>query len=292
MLRPLNNIINAVKCRNAIVIASSPKGEPVLTKLFSFIFKELEKLPKFPFKDLIQKLSPPIERLATMELMRQADSLVVTGSPKNVKQSYESGTPSFGVGTGNVVVIVDETADLLAAARKIEKSKTFDNATSCSSENSLVVLESIFPDFLVFLKKTGGVLLNQQEKATLEEKLWVNKRLNLDLIAKPAKFILEAIAPGHPDLTRARFLMVKESGVGEDHPFSQEKLSPVLALYQASDFDEALAKTKLILNHQGKGHSCGIHSNNEDNIRRVGLDVPVSRVMVNQAHCYAAGGEL
>ena len=287
---PLNNIINAVKCRNAVIIASSPKGEFVLTKLFSFIFEELAKLPDFPFADLIQKLPPPVSHSATMELMKQADSLVVTGSPKNVKRSYESGTPSFGVGTGNVVVIVDETADLSAAASKIEKSKTFDNATSCSSENSLVVLEEIFADFLVCLKREGGVLLNEEEKLILKEKLWQNGKLNPDLIAKPAKFILSAISPKHVDLDRVRFLMVEESGVGEKYPFCQEKLSPVLTIYRAGDFDEAMAKTKSILDHQGRGHSCGIHSNDQGNIHRLGLDLPVSRVIVNQAHCYAAGG--
>ena len=131
---PANNIINALKGGNAIVLAPSPKGHSTGAMLVGFIHTELDRVGA-P-RDLVQVLPAPITREATTELMRQVDLVVATGSQSNVRGAYSSGTPAIGVGAGNVVVIVDETAALDDAAAKIAASKMFDNATSCSSENS------------------------------------------------------------------------------------------------------------------------------------------------------------
>src|SRR5947208_12785315 len=133
---PANNIINALKGRNAIIVAPSPKGASTLSLLLAYIHAELDRVG-VP-RDLVQTLPAPVTREATNELMRQVDLVVATGSQTNVRAGYSSGTPAIGVGVGNVAVIVDETADLADAADKIARSKMFDNATSCSCENSVL----------------------------------------------------------------------------------------------------------------------------------------------------------
>src|SRR4029079_2596066 len=114
-------------------------------------------------RDLVQALPAPIRREQTFELMRQADLVVATGSQTNVKAAYSSGTPALGVGAGNVSVIVDETADVKAAAERIASSKTFDNATSCSSENAVIAVEAVYGPLVEALAAEGGVLLSPDE---------------------------------------------------------------------------------------------------------------------------------
>ena len=155
---PANNIVNALKCRNAIVLAPSPKGASTLALLLAFVHAELDRIGA-P-RDLVLALPSPVTREHTRELMRQADLVVATGSRNNVRAAYESGTPALGVGVGNVAVIVDETADIADAARKIARSKTFDNATSCSSENSVIAVASIADELRQALAREGGVLLD------------------------------------------------------------------------------------------------------------------------------------
>src|SRR6185312_7815499 len=162
---PANNIVNALKGRNAIIVAPSPKGQSTLTRLLQFVHAELDRIGA-P-RDLVQQLPTPVTREQTFELMRQADLVVATGSARNVRGAYESGTPAIGVGVGNVVVIVDETANVADAAAKIARSKTFDNATSCSSENSVVAVASIADALLVALAREGGILLDAAETAQL-----------------------------------------------------------------------------------------------------------------------------
>ncbi|MEP6679831.1 MAG: aldehyde dehydrogenase family protein, partial [Betaproteobacteria bacterium] len=155
---PANNIINALKGRNAIVVAPSPKGASTLALLLGFIHAELDRVGA-P-RDLVQALPSPVSREHTFELMRQADLVVATGSQTNVRAAYSSGTPAIGVGAGNVTAIVDETADVADAARKIAASKTFDNATSCSSENSVIAVEAVADALLAAFEREGGALLD------------------------------------------------------------------------------------------------------------------------------------
>jgi sulfoacetaldehyde dehydrogenase len=128
---PANNIINALKCGNAIIVSPSPKGVPTCEVLLGYIHTEFDKLGLD--HDLVQMIPGRGSKEKTQRLLETADLIVVTGSQNNVKRAYTSGTPALAVGAGNVCVIVDETADLAAAAQKIAASKTFDNATSCSS---------------------------------------------------------------------------------------------------------------------------------------------------------------
>ncbi|HVF63157.1 MAG TPA: aldehyde dehydrogenase family protein [Casimicrobiaceae bacterium] len=283
---PANNIINALKGRNAIVLAPSPKGASTLDLLLSYVHEEIARVGA-PH-DLVLALPSPVSREHTRELMRQADWVVATGSQTNVRAAYESGTPALGVGAGNVAVIVDETASIDDAAAKIAASKTFDNATSCSSENSVIAVESIAPELLQAFEAHGGVLLDADEKLALERTMFDNGKLRPEVIAQSAADI--AARAGIDRVAQARFLIVEERGVGSAHAFSGEKLSPVLALYRADDFETAVARARELLDHQGAGHSIGLHSTDDDRATALGLSLPVCRVIMNQAHCFATGG--
>jgi sulfoacetaldehyde dehydrogenase len=250
-------------------------------------------------RDLVQMLPSPISKQSTAELMKLCDLVVATGSQANVRAAYASGTPAFGVGAGNVAGIVDETADVEAAAERIVRSKTFDNATSCSSENSLVIVDSARAATLRALASRGAVLLDAPQKATLAALMWPEGKLSPAVIGQSASAIADraaeidgadraawrAIAAQQP-----RVLMVEEDGIGHDHPYSGEKLSPVLALYGASDFAGACEVVERIYAYEGAGHSVGLNTARDERALELGLNLPVSRVIVNQAHCIATGG--
>lgn len=283
---PANNVINALKCGNAIVLSPSPKGVPACEVLVAHIHTEFAKIGEDP--DLVQMVPAPGSKEKTQRLLEISDLIVVTGSQNNVRRAYTSGTPALAVGAGNVTVIVDETADLAAAAQKIAASKTFDNATSCSSENALVVMDAIYDAFVGELSKAGGALV--RDEARIVAKLWPDGHLNRSVIAQDADKMLAALdmtgdVPGDTE-----FLAVETAGIGPDHPLSGEKLSRVVALYRATDFEDAVATTRHILAHQGAGHSVGLHSTQDARALDLARQLPTCRVIVNQAHCFATGG--
>ncbi len=285
---PLNKVINALKCRNAIILAPSPKGAMVCSRVVELIQIALVRIGA-P-KNIVQSLPEPISKEDTNELSNLVDLIVATGSQNNIQRALQSGTPTLGVGVGNVPSIIDESANLNEASHKIMTSKTFDNATSCSSENSIIVHEKVYDSMISSLIEEGGSLLNGDEKLKLQGTMWNDRGvINRDVIAKRAAEIakLSGLSGKHLD---SKFLMVEEQYIGSSYPFSMEKLSPVLTVYKAKDFDHAVNIAKDILNNQGKGHSCSIHSQNEDNIFKLGQELPVCRIIVNQAHCFATGG--
>ena len=285
---PANKIINALKGRNAVIVAPSPKGWSTCERLIAFIHAEFDRIGA-P-RDLVQVLPSPISKASTQELMRQSDLVVATGSQANVRAAYASGTPAFGVGAGNVAGIVDETADIALAAERILRSKTFDNATSCSSENSVVIVDAVRDPLLAALEARGAVLLDAAQKETLRKLMWPEGKLSPVVIGQSAVAIAEKA--GWPEIAarNPRILMVDEDGVGHDHPFSGEKLCPVLAVYRAADFAAAEQMVERIYRFEGAGHSVGLHSTLPDRALQLGLHLPVARVIVNQAHCIATGG--
>lgn len=284
---PANKTLMALKGRNAIVISPSPKGTSTCRLLVQYMHEQLDKVGA-P-RDLVQFIDTPTKPL-TYELMAQADFVVVTGSQKNVKAAYSSGTPAIGVGVGNAPVIVDADADLADAARKIVASKTFDYATSCSSENSLHIHDRVYDDALRALEAEGGYLLDAAEKARLHEVMWPGGKLNSAFTAQAPEKIAALAGLDSAKARAARFFMVEEDGFGPDYPFSGEKLSLVLTVYRWSDFDRALERIQSILDFQGAGHSCGIHTASDDRARTVAERLRVARVLVNQAHAMGNGG--
>lgn len=285
---PANNIINALKCGNAIILSPSPKGVACCEMLLDFIHAEFDKIGED--KRLVQMLPAPGSKAKTQGLLEACDLAIVTGSQDNVRRAYESGTPAIGVGAGNVAVIVDETADLAAAAAKIAASKSFDNATSCSSENALIVVDAIYDDFAAAMAAEGGVIVPAAEADGIVARLWPDGHLNREIIAKDADVLIDRLGLTGKVPSGCRFLAIETQGIGPDHPLSGEKLSRVVALYRAKDFDDARAIALRLLTYQGAGHSIGLHSSDEDRPVAMGRELPVCRVIVNQAHCFATGG--
>lgn len=283
---PANNIINALKCGNAIVVSPSPKGVPTCEALLGYIHAEFDKLGID--KDLVQMIPGRGSKETTQRLLEITDLIVVTGSQNNVKRAYTSGTPALAVGAGNVAVIVDETADLAAAAEKIKASKTFDNATSCSSENAVVVVDAVYDDFAAEMARTGGALIRDEAKVT--SKLWIKGHLNPRAIAQDADKMIAALGLTDEVPADTSYLAVETSGIGPDHPLSGEKLSRVLTVYRAKDFVDAVRITREIELHQGAGHSVGLHTRTDDRPLVLAQAIPTSRVIVNQAHTFATGG--
>jgi len=196
----------------------------------------------------------------------------------------------LGVGVGNAVITVDDTADLDEAAEKIRISKTLDLAASCSSDNSVLVFESVYDEFLAKLKHEGGYVIEGDDKAKLQSVIWEDGHLNPKIVAQHA---LNITGQAGIDLPEGKqFLIVPETGTGADFPFSGEKLTVTMALYKIKDIDEAIALTNSIQAYQGQGHSCGIYSYNDEHILKLAAATRTSRVMVNQPQAASNSGNL
>jgi len=282
---PVIKAMNAIKGKNAIVFAPHPRTKKTNSKIVEVMRSALKKFDA-P-EDLLIAIDEPSLGLSE-QLMSQCDLVVATGGSGMVKAAYSSGTPAYGVGAGNAVVVVDETADIKDAAAKIRASKTFDFATSCSSENSIVVVESIYDDLMTELQAEGGYLTSTDEKVKVQNALWVDGHLNRHIIAQPAVKIAEIAGLDISD--EKSFIMVEETGVGADSPFSGEKMSVVLTVYKAKDFDAAVDKVNEITGYQGSGHSCGLHTTDEERVKAIGLRTKTSRVMIRQSQCYGNSG--
>jgi sulfoacetaldehyde dehydrogenase len=189
-----------------------------------------------------------------------------------------------------VAVIVDDSADCADAAAKIMASKIFDNATSCSSENAVIIHDRVYSKMIAALAKEGGALLTAPEKEKLQKAMFPGGKLAPAVTAQAVTKICAVAGLTRPALVAAKCLMVEETGAGKDHPYSGEKLSPVLTVYRARDFDAAFDTVRAIYAHQGNGHSCGIYTENEAHIRRLAHELTVARVIVKQAHTFATGG--
>ena len=284
---PVNKAMMAVKGGNAVIIAPSPSGWTTTNMTVELMRAELEKVGA-PV-DLVQVLPSPVTKELTGALMKAVDLVVVTGSQNNVRSAYSSGTPAIGVGAGNVPVIIDDSADLTDAAEKICASKIFDNATSCSSENSVTIVDAVYDDAIKALEAAGGYLCSPEEVAQVKDALWKNGKLNRHIIAKDPDIFAEAC--GLPDAAKsAKFFMVEDQGAGPDRPFSGEKLSLALTIYRAADFEAAKRQVQDVMDFQGAGHSVGIHTANADHYRELAEDLKVVRVLVNQAHTFGNGG--
>ncbi len=283
---PANNIINALKCGNSIVVAPSPKGVASCEVLLGYIHAEFAKIGED--LDLVQMVPAPGSKEKTQALMEGCDKIICTGSQNNVHRAQTAGTPAVAVGAGNVTVIVDETADLAAAAEKIRASKCFDNATSCSSENAVVVVDAVYDAFVAAIAGAGGAVVD--DEAAVVAAMWPDGHLNREVIAQDADKMIAALGLDGKVPEGTEYIAVPTTGIGPDHHLSSEKLSRVLALYRASDFEAAVETTRAIQLHQGAGHSVGLHSSDADRPMVLARAIPTSRVIVNQAHTFATGG--
>jgi len=286
--------IMCLKGRNSIIFAPHPKGAKTTVAITERL-RDILKMYDAP-EDLIMTVDPEFVSVdCSAELMKTADFILATGGTPMVRAAYSSGTPAIGVGTGNSTTFVDGTTNLDDVANMIMRSKTFDYATSCSTENNIIVLESIHDDFVEALKKQGGYFIPEgsEEKELLKKALWPNwpadHALNRHIVAQSAEKI--AAIAGIKVPVGTKFIATEENGgTGHDFPFSGEKLSPVTCLFTIKNFDEALDKMENILNYQGSGHSCGIHSTDDEKIARMAERMKVTKMCVNQPQSLSNSG--
>ena len=284
---PVIKSISAVKGRNAIIIAPHPRAKLTNKKICDYMREAIVAMGAPA--DLVQSIDvPSLDK--TNELMRQCDRILATGGEAMVGAAYSSGTPALGVGVGNAVITVDDTADLEEAAEKIRTSKTLDLAASCSSDNSVLVFESVYDEFLAKLQHEGGFVIEGENKQKLQDVLWKDGVLNARIVAQHALTITGQAGIDLPE--GKQFLIVPETGAGPDYPFSGEKLTVTMALYKVRDIDEAIDLTNRIQAYQGQGHSCGIYSYNDENIMKLAAGTRTSRVMVNQPQAASNSGNL
>jgi sulfoacetaldehyde dehydrogenase len=283
----INNMMVVLKGGNAVILASHPGAKKTGMEVVRLVREELDKL-KAPL-DLVQTVEQPSKDLS-QEIMRQADTVIATGGAVMVRAAYSSGKPALGVGQGNSVVIIDPSANVGDAVDKIFAGKTFDYATSCSSESSIVVQESIYDEVINKFKAKGSYLISPEEKKKLGETIWINGSINGKVVCRTPESIATLAGVTSEEALKAKCFLVEEEGIGPDYPFSGEKLTIVLAIFKYSDFDEAVDIVNRITSYQGRGHSCGIHSTTEENITKLALAVKVSRIMVNQVQAFGNGG--
>lgn len=284
---PVIKGISAIKGRNSIIVAPHPRAK-LTNKLICDLMRDAIVKMGAPADLVISIDVPSVEK--TNELMRQCDRVLATGGGAMVTAAYSSGTPALGVGVGNAVITVDETADLEDAAEKIRISKTLDLAASCSSDNSVILVDAIYDEMLEKLKHQGGYLCNEEEKQKLQDALWPDGHFNTAIVAQPAEKIAGMAGFNLPE--GRTFFMVPETGFGPDFPFSGEKLTVIMALYRAADIEEAIALTNNIQAYQGQGHSCGLYSQSDENIMKLANATRTSRVMVNQPQSASNSGNL
>lgn len=291
---PICKALFAVKSRNAIIMAPHPKAKNTNVYVTDTIRATLKKYGA-P-EDLVIPVDPDYVCLESSgELMKQADFVLATGGTPMVRAAYSSGTPTIGVGTGNVVCLIDGTTDLDKVADMIIASKSFDHATSCSTENNLIVLESCYDAFIEAMEKKGGHLIKEDtsDKGKMVATLWPNTPtdhvLNRHIIAQSAGQIAELAGVCVPAGTKV--IMIEENGgFGNETPLTGEKLSPVTSIRKCKTFEEGLDQMEQFLNYQGLGHSCGIHTSLDERVHALADRVKVCKVCVNEPQSLTNSG--
>jgi sulfoacetaldehyde dehydrogenase len=285
-ITPPGCAIYALKCKNAVIFSPHPRSKNSTREMVNVLRAALKKqgVPE----DLFQCVENPNIPLS-QELMSICDLTIATGGPAMVKAAYSSGRPAFGVGAGNSTMVIDETAIIEEAARNTRISKTSDNGSGCSADGNLIVEASIYDEFLKQLQIEGGYLVTDDEKTTLQAAMWdAEGHRTFETVARPASRIAEVAGFEIPE--GKTFIIVKQEDIGKEHPFSNEKLAPVLSIFKYSGFDQALKMVEQIYEVAGKGHSCGIYSFNDEHIHQLALKAPVSRMMVRQPQSKSNAG--
>lgn len=277
----------SLKSRNAIVISPHPSAFRCSQEA-AHVMRQAAERAGAP-KGLIHCVTrPSIE--ASNELMKHklTDVVLATGGTAMVKAAYRSGKPAYGVGPGNVPVYVHHTANIARAVSQIIQSKTFDYGTICASEQAIIVDKTVKSQMVDELKKQGAYFLNDDEKSKISSVILVGKGLNPSIVGKSPQVIAGMAGISVP--ADARVLVAEESEVGAEHPFSLEKLSPLLALYTVDDWKEGCRRCIELLEIGGLGHTLGIHCEDMAIIEAFGLEKPASRIVVNSGTTFGGIG--
>lgn len=281
----------ALKTRNGIIFSPHPRAKKCTVETARIMLEEAVKAGA-P-KDIIGWIEHPSVTLSQYLMQHpKVDTILATGGPGMVKAAYTSGKPALGVGPGNVPAVIDETAEVKPAVSSVLISKTFDNGMICASEQSVVVVKDIYDAVKEEFITRGAYFLNEKEKKTLGKMLLENGHVNADIVGQRATTIAQMAGIKVPSYTKV--LIAEVSEVGPEEPFSAEKLSPVLAMYKAENFDEAAAKAKSLVMFGGAGHTAVLYTNpnNHDRITHYGELIPTARIIVNSPSSQGALGDL
>jgi len=269
----------ALKAGNAIVFSPHPKALVCTMKAVQIVARAAEAAgaPKGSVACLsISSLDGCKELMSAKEVRL----ILATGGPAMVRSAYSSGKPAIGVGAGNGPAYIHHSADISHALQCIRESKTFDNGTVCASEQSIIVEKSMEDRVRTEAQKLGFYFMNEEEALRLAKLLFrPNGVLNPEIVGKTAIFLAEKAGFHVPNDTKV--LVAREQEAGPTRPYSMEKLCPVLAFFVEENEDAVLKKAMEVLKHEGSGHTFAIHATDESVIRKFGLQIPVSRFLVN-----------
>jgi len=280
----------ALKTRNGIIMSPHPRARKSTIEASRIVLEAAVKAGA-P-EDIIGWIDSPSLELTT-RLMQSADLILATGGPGMVKSAYSSGKPAIGVGAGNTPAVIDDSADIVLAVNSIVHSKVFDNGMICASEQSVIVLDSVYEKVKEEFKKRGCYFLNPEETEKVRKTIIINGAVNAKIVGQKATKIAELAGIQVPEKTKILVGEVQSVDISEE--FAHEKLSPVLAMYWAKDFDEALEKACHLIDDGGLGHTSSLYINTitqNDKIEKFYNTMRTGRILINTPSSHGGIGDL
>ncbi len=280
----------ALKTRNGIIISPHPRAKKSTIEAAKTVLEAAVKAGA-P-EDIIAWIDVPSLELTNM-LMQSADIILATGGPGMVKSAYSSGKPALGVGAGNTPAVIDESANVILAVNSIIHSKTFDNGMICASEQSVIVSDKIYDKVKDEFVKRGCYILNSEETEKVRKTIIINGALNAKIVGQKAHKIAELAGVSVPENTKILIGEVESVDLSEE--FAHEKLSPVLAMYKSSSFDDALEKAYRLIEDGGLGHTSSLYVNTvteKEKIEKFYSKMKTCRVLVNTPSSQGGIGDL
>lgn len=283
-------ILLALKTRNAIILSPHPRAKKS-TIAAARLIQDAAVLAGAP-RDVIAWIDEPSVDLSKF-LMAESDLILATGGPGMVKAAYSSGKPAIGVGAGNTPAIIDETAHLKMAVNSILISKSFDNGVICASEQSVIVLEQVYQQVKIEFMERGAYILSKKEVEEMRKIILVDGHLNSNIVGQSAQTIAKMANIDVPETTK--ILIGEVVSVGLEEPFAHEKLSPVLAMYKAKTFDDALGMAEKLVQLGGFGHTSSLYTDSmksKDRIVKFGAMMKTGRTIINMPASQGAIGDI
>ncbi len=280
----------SLKTRNGIIISPHPRAKKSTIEAAKIVLEAAVKAGA-P-EGIISWIDVPSLEL-TNTLMQSADTILATGGPGMVKSAYSSGKPALGVGAGNTPAIIDDTADIVLAVNSIIHSKTFDNGMICASEQSVIVLDKVYNQVKNEFEKRGCYFLNPDETEKVRKTIIINGALNAKIVGQKAHTIAALAGVDVPETTKILIGEVESVDISEE--FAHEKLSPVLAMYKAKNFDEAVTKAAQLINDGGLGHTSSLYINSlteQEKIEKFYSSMKTCRVLINTPSSQGGIGDL
>lgn len=290
IVTPMCNSMFAIKGGNSIIVAPHPRSQKCSAYTVDLINKNIKAKGIRCPENAIQIIrESTIAR--TSELMHTVDVVIATGGMGVVKEAYSSGKPSFGVGAGNVQVIVDDNVDFNDATAKIIAGRKFDNGIICSGEQTIIAPRHKYNEVIEAAIKNGAYYA--EDDATVDKfrkTLFIDNMLNKDVVGQSVQKIAALAGVDVPSDTKV--ILLKAKGIGNEDILCKEKMCPVMATFEYDTFEEAIKIAQTNLDLEGKGHTAAIHSNNNEHIELAGLKLTISRLIVNASSSTTAGGSL